>query len=109
MQDELLEEIQKALDEDEKAAKPKELKQTMIFAIPLLSKNSSEVEQAVKELILYIERALKHKVDRVHSDPGTEVSTKRFKEWCTSMQIRRTTTTPEDSDPMKARRRLLVS
>jgi hypothetical protein len=40
---------------------------------------------------------LKHKVDRVHSDPGTEVSTKKFKEWCTSNFIRRTVTTPEDS------------
>ena len=70
------------MDEEEKAeqdAKPKNLKQTMIFAILLISRNLSEVEHAVKEFILYVERVLKHKVDRVHSDPGTEVSTKKSK------------------------------
>ena len=45
-----------------------------------MSKQSNVVELAVKELILYIERKLKYKVDRLHSDPGTEINTKRLRD-----------------------------
>ena len=45
-----------------------------------MSKQSNVVELAVKELILYIERKLKYKVDGLHSDPGTEVNTKTLRD-----------------------------
>ena len=72
-----------------------ELEKVMIFTIPL-SKQSNVVELAVKELILYIERKLKYKVDRLHSDPGAELNTKRLRDWCASNNIRKTNSFPED-------------
>ena len=62
--EELLEALQQALNTDEEIdkeqEKPVELKKVMIFTIPLMSKQSSVVELAIKELILHIERKLKY-------------------------------------------------
>ena len=55
------------------------------------------MELAIKETILYIERKLKYKVARLHSDPGTELNTKKMKEWCADNNIRRTSSVPEDA------------
>ncbi len=68
----------------------------MIFTVPLMSKQSTVVELAIKELILYIERKLKYKVERLHSDPGTEINTKKLRDWCASNNIRKTNSIPED-------------
>ena len=74
--EELLEALQQALNTDEEVEReqepPVELKKVMIFTVPLMSKQSTVVELAIKELILYIERKLKYKVERLHSDPGTD-------------------------------------
>ena len=69
----------------------------MIFVTPLKSKSSDEVELAIKETILYIQRRLKYKVERLHSDPGTELNTLRMKEWSADNNIRRTSSVPEDA------------
>ena len=61
-----------------------------------MTKQSNVVELTVKELILHIERKLKYKVDRLHSDPGTEINTKRLRELCASNNIRKTSSIPED-------------
>jgi hypothetical protein len=45
------------------------MKKMMIFVTPLKSKVSSEVELAIKEIVLHIQRKLKYKVERSHSDP----------------------------------------
>ena len=37
------------------------------------------------------------KVERLHSDPGAELNTKRMKEWCADNNIRRTSSVPEDA------------
>jgi hypothetical protein len=47
-------------------------------------------------MILYIERKLKYKVERLHSDPGTELNTK-MREWCADNNVRRTSSVPEDA------------
>jgi len=77
--EELLDALQQALNtEDEVEVEretPVELKKVMIFTVPLMSKQSNVVELAIKELILYIERKLKYKVERLHSDPGTKINT----------------------------------
>jgi hypothetical protein len=58
------------LDEQEEKEKlkkkdePVELTKTMIFAVPLKTKNSSVVEVVIKEIVLYVERKLKYKVER---------------------------------------------
>ena len=42
-------------------------------------------------------RKLKFKVERLRSDPGTELNAKRLKEWCADDNIRRTSSVPEDA------------
>ena len=55
---------------------PVELTKTMLFAVPLKTKNSSVVEVVIKEIVLYVERKLKYKVERIHTDPGSEAGCK---------------------------------
>jgi len=81
--EELLDALEKALDTEDvegKSETPVELKKVMIFTVPLMTKQSNVVELAIKELILYIERKLKYKVERLHSDPGTEINTKKLRD-----------------------------
>ena len=68
----------------------------MIFVIPLRTKQASVVEVAIKELVLHVERKLKYKVERIHTDPGTELQAKALKEWCAESGIRKTSSIPED-------------
>jgi hypothetical protein len=82
---EALEEIEKK--ESEKAKEheemqPVELKKTMIFAVPLKTKSAATVEVVIKEIVVYIERKNKHKVERVHTDPGSELQTHSLKARC---------------------------
>ena len=39
---------------------------------------------------------MKYKVERLHSDPGTEINTKKLRDWCASNNIRKTNSIPED-------------
>jgi len=107
--EDILKDFQEQLDQDERSTdedqeifdesipvEPIPLKQMMIFVMPLKNKKSSEVEVAIKEIILYIERKLKYKVDRLHTDPGTELNTQRMREWCANQSIRKTNSVPED-------------
>ena len=73
-----------------------ELTKTMIFAVPLKTKNSSVVEVVIKEIVLYVERKLKYKVERIHTDPGSELQTKSLRSWCADNGIRKTVSIPED-------------
>ena len=75
---------------------PVELNKTMIFAVPLKTKNSAIVEVVIKELVLHVERKLKYKVERTHTDPGSELQTKSLKAWCADNGIRKTVSIPED-------------
>ena len=58
--EELLEALQQALNTDEEVETeqepPVELKKVVIFTVPLMSKQSTVVELAIKEFILYIEK-----------------------------------------------------
>jgi len=104
-EDDILKALQESLEEADDAETDENvqeevqipLKQMMIFVTPLKTKASNEVELAIKEIILYIQRKLKYKVERLHSDPGTELNTKRMKEWCADNNIRRTSSVPEDA------------
>ena len=49
---------------------PVELKKVMIFAVPMKTRNGSTVEVIIKELVLHLERKLRYKVERIHTDPG---------------------------------------
>ena len=68
----------------------------MIFVIPLKTKQASVVEVAIKELVLHVESKLKYKVERIHTDPGTELQAKPLKAWCAETGIRKTSSIPED-------------
>ena len=68
----------------------------MIFPVPLKTKNVSMVEVIIKELMLHVERKLKFKVERIHTDPGSELQAKSLKEWCADNGIRKTSSIPED-------------
>ena len=62
---------------DEKVARePVELNKVMIFAVPMKTKNGSTVELIIKELVLHVERKLRYKVERIHTDPGSELQAK---------------------------------
>ena len=73
-----------------------ELTKTMIFAVPLKTKNSAVVQVAIKEIVLHVERKLRYKVERIHTDPGSELQTKSLRSWCADNCIRKTASIPED-------------
>ena len=50
----------------------------------------------IKEIELHVERKLKYKVERIHTDPGSELQTKSLKAWCADNSIRKTVSIPED-------------
>ena len=60
----------------------------------LKSKNPSEVEVVIKELVKHIERKMKYKVERIHADSDKELQTKSLKARCVNRSIRRTSSTP---------------
>jgi hypothetical protein len=107
-EDELLAEISEAIEKDnqsedakekekeENKMTPVELKKTMIFAVPLKTKNAAIVEVVIKEIVLHVERKLKYKVERIHTDPGSELQAKSLKAWCAENRIRKTMSIPED-------------
>jgi hypothetical protein len=67
----------------------------MISAVPFKTKNASTVEVIIKELVLDVERKLKYKVERTHTDPGSELQTKSLKAWCADEGVRKTSSNPE--------------
>ena len=72
------------------------LNKTMIFAAPLKKKKAATVEVAIKELVLHVERKLKYKFKRIHTDPGSELQTKSLKAWFADNGISKTVSIPED-------------
>ena len=75
---------------------PIELKKVMIFAVPMKTKNGTIVEVLIMELVLHIERKLKFKVERIHTDPGSELKTKSSTARCPDNGIRKTMSIPEE-------------
>ena len=68
----------------------------MIFAVPMKTRNGSTVEVIIKELVLHVERKLRYKVERIHTDPGSELQAKSLAAWCADKGIRKTSSIPED-------------
>ena len=73
---------------------PVELKKVMIFAVLTKTRNGSTVEVIIKELVLHVERKLRYKVERIHTDPGSELQAKALPAWCADKGIRKTSSIP---------------
>ena len=68
----------------------------MIFEVPMKTRNGATVEIIIKELVLHVERKLRYKVERIHTDPGSELQTKALAAWCADKGIRKTSSIPGD-------------
>ena len=44
----------------------------------------------------HVERKLRYKVERIHTDPGSELQAKSLAAWCADKGIRKTSSIPED-------------
>ena len=95
---EALEELEKRPSErikEQDKGEQVDLKKTMTFTVPLKTKNATTVEVVIKEIVLHVERKLKYKVERIHTDPGSELQTKSLKAWCAQNNIRKTSSIPD--------------
>ena len=80
---------------DEKVARePVELNKIMTFAVPMKTKSGSTVEVIIKELVLHVGRKLRYKVERIHTDPGSELQAKALAAWCADKGIRKASSIP---------------
>jgi transposase InsO family protein len=65
------------------------------MAIPLGSKKGPEVLQGLQEMYLRLTQA-GYKIERIHTDRGSEFIHKKMKSWCLDRLIRQTTTVADD-------------